>query len=157
MAGLTKRSAYSGEGVKHPEFPPLKGDFSPWTGGFPPNPVKVMGLIGTGTSKAAPSSVSRSILGNLNPGKHLGWFKNRQDPGLVPINIPNRFRITPPPVIMGARPPKLGNFHVPADLHASVLPSNPMVFTTIQTAKEQIDSTLNNNATLRGFVKKVIG
>jgi hypothetical protein len=157
MPGLTKRPAYSGQGVKNPEFPPVKGDYSPWTGGFPPNPTPSILPIFGSSPQQAPSDFSRSIASGLNPGKHLGWFKHRQSPSPIPIGIPNRFRITPPPIDFGARPSKLGGFHIPSDLHASIMPSNPLVFSGMASAKEQIQSTLNNNATLRGFVKKVIG
>jgi hypothetical protein len=158
MAGLTKIPHFSGEHVTHPEFPPLKGDFTPWTGGLPPNPVPVVGkILGTATRNSPPSAPFGQVVRAINPGRHLGLGRFKKNGLPVPITVPNRFRITPPPQWSGQRPTKLGGFHVPADLHASILPSNPMAFKTFQQIDNRVNNVLNENATVRGLVKRVTG
>src|SRR4051812_12979517 len=129
MAGLTKNPHFSGEHVKHPEFSPLKGGFAPWAGGLPPNPVPLVGqILGTATRNSPPSAPFGQVVRAVNPGLHLGLGRFKKTGLPVPVAMPNRFRLFQDPAYHGQRPSKLGGFHVPANLHGSILPSNPLAF-----------------------------
>ena len=152
--GLTNTPHPQGNGPWPINMPP-----KPWSGGLPPNPIPtILPVIGKQISD--------------NPGLHLGWLKGRFNPHNVnppvPVTIPNRFRITPPPVDFGQRPSKnlAGAFHGLQDqlnLHESVLPSNPIVFKRIQQVDNNVNQVLNSTpaarngvASIANAIKKVI-
>ncbi len=129
-------------------------------GGFPKNPVpmldRVIGVNDKGAS-ARPMTwqgkIYQPLTRFINPPK--------RDRSPIPVALPKAFRLTPPLPDTGKISKGLGGsirgLQDGINLHASVLPSNPMAFSFISEVKEKMSEDTNNRPTLRSTIAKLTG